>query len=360
MLDKHYLITFGEYSLKTSYFMAAFATTFLATAAHATTTNGVYVSAGGLADLTQTQHNRISGSSSQVGHAPGWGGDAAIGYGFGNGFRAEIEGLYLQTHVNRVSPLNAHGHSQAYGGLLNILYDIDLKEHFGLDVPVTPYVGVGAGYLVNNYNVHGPVRNITGTQGSFGYQGIVGAAFDTGVPGLQATVDYRMIGQTMSGDSYHDGDSHFDHRFNHTFNVGLRYAFNPAPAAPVSSPVVAAPAPTPARTYLVFFDWDKSSLTSSAKSVVASAAQATTHVAVTKIEVNGYTDNTSVHGGQRGAEFNERLSVRRAEAVESELVKLGVPKDSITIKGYGQTHQLVPTGPNTREVQNRRVEIILK
>lgn len=331
-----------------------------AVAAHATTVKGVYVSAGGFADLTQTQHSSIAGSSSQVGHAPGWGGDAAVGYGFGNGLRVEIEGLYMQSHINRVSPLNAHGHDQNYGGLINVMYDIDLKQHFGLDVPVTPYVGVGAGYLVGNYNVHGPVRDITGTQGSFAYQGIVGAAFDTPVPGLQATVDYRMIGQTMSNDSYHVDDSHFDHRFNHTFNVGLRYAFNSASAAPEAPPAVYAPAPAPARTYLVFFDWDKADLTASARQVVANAAANSGHVSLTRIEVNGYTDNSSIHGGERGAKFNEALSLRRANAVAAELVKYGVQKDIIDIRGFGETHPLVATGPNTREAQNRRVEIILK
>lgn len=74
--------------------------------AHADTINGVYVNAESGAVLTQTQHNRISGSSSQVGHTPGFEGEAAVGYGFGNGLRAEIEGDFFQTGINRVSPSN--------------------------------------------------------------------------------------------------------------------------------------------------------------------------------------------------------------------------------------------------------------
>lgn len=338
---------------------AAVAALGLVGSANASTITGPYVDIGAGADLTQTQHSRVSGSSSQVGHAPGFGGFGAVGYGLGNGLRFEVEGLYLQSHVNRVSPENAHGHNQTYGGLLNVIYDIDLKDHFGVNSIFTPYVGVGAGYLVDNYRVKSPVRSISGTQGSFGYQGIVGTAIDTGVPGLRATVDYRMVGETESRDSYHVNDSHFDHKFNHTFNVGLQYAFNTAPA-PVETPVsVAPPAPVAARTYLVFFDWNSAALTSSAKAIVERAATASTHVATTKIEVNGYTDNSSIHGGVRGAEFNQRLSVERAEAVEAELVAHGVAKSDIAIKGYGETHQLVSTGPNTREAQNRRVEIIL-
>lgn len=349
--------------MRNRFLLAGIAAVSLATvsAANATEITGPYVDLGAGAVLTQTQHSTTrGGSSSQVGHAPGFSGFAGAGWGFGNGLRAEIEGTYLQSHVNRVSPQNAHGHDQAYGGLVNVLYDIDLKDHFGLDVPVTPYVGVGAGYLVDSYNVHGPVRNITGTQGGFAYQGIVGASIDTGVPGLQATVDYRMIGQTMSKNSFHDGDSGFDHKFNHTFNVGLRYAFDTAPAAPQVAPVVAAPAPSPARSYLVFFDWDKYALSTTAKSIISGAAQASTHVQTTKIVVNGYTDNTAIHQDARGEHYNLNLSIKRADAVKAELIRDGVPAQFIDVHGFGDKNPLVVTAPNTREAQNRRVEIILQ
>ncbi|MDE8344536.1 MAG: OmpA family protein, partial [Acidocella sp.] len=72
------------------------------------------------------------------------------------------------------------------------------------------------------------------------------------------------------------------------------------------------------------------------------------------IEVNGYTDTSGT------PQYNQGLSVRRAQAVAAELVKDGVPQSAISIHGYGETHPLVPTGPNVREPQNRRVEIILK
>ena len=51
--------------------------------------------------------------------------------------------------------------------------------------------------------------------------------------------------------------------------------------------------------------------------------------------------------------------VKRARSVEAELIRNGVPASEIVIRGYGDSNPLVPTGPNTREPQNRRVEIIL-
>ena len=236
--------------------------------------------------------------------------------------------------------------------------------------PVTPFVGVGAGYLWTdeqvNYSYAGHSGSIRGTTGGFAYQGIVGAAFDTGIPGFQVTAQYRMIGQPGTfrngafNDSATNGNVNFDHRFNHLFMVGLRYAFDTAPPPPPPAPaVVAAPAPLPARSYLVFFDWDKADLTARARQIVAEAAQASTHVQTTRIEVNGYTDNSSAHPGPRGEKYNLGLSLRRANSVKAELVRDGVPATAIDIHGYGEAHPLVPTGPNTREPQNRRVEIIL-
>lgn len=347
-------------------FLAAIASVgIMAGSANATVTKGVYVNVGGTADLTQTQHATAAGQpSSQVGHAQGFGGNAAVGYGFGNGLRVEVEGLYLQSHVNRISPEIAHGHDQSFGGMANVLYDIDLKRNFGINSFVTPYVGVGAGYLVDQYNTHtnpsaSGITSIRGAQGSFAYQGIVGASFDTGVPGLQAFADYRMIGETMSKDSYSNFDSHFDHKFNHTFNVGLRFVFDTVTEEAPVAPVVI-PAPAPARTYLVFFDWDKYNLKPTAKQVVDKAAEASRHTAYTRILVNGYSDTSSARGGISGKEYNQKLSNIRAEHVADELVAHGVPSNQITVTGFGQSHLLVPTGPNVREPQNRRVEIIIQ
>ena len=130
-----------------------------------------------------------------------------------------------------------------------------------------------------------------------------------------------------------------------------------APPAPLPEPPPAALAPStpqapPAKTYLVFFDWDRANLTERARQIVATAAAASTQQ-TTRIEVNGYTDLSGTKA------YNQRLSIRRAESVEAELVRDGVAKNEISIHGYGESNPLVPTAPGVREPQNRRVEIIL-
>jgi len=136
-------------------------------------------------------------------------------------------------------------------------------------------------------------------------------------------------------------------------DIGLRLTFG-HPPLPLAAPVpIAAPAPAAARSYLVFFDWDKATLTDRAREIIREAAENSTHVQYTRIAVNGHTDTSGT------PRYNMGLSLRRAHAVAAELVRNGVPRNVIAIRGFGQTHLLVPTGPGVREPQNRRVDIII-
>jgi len=97
----------------------------------------------------------------------------------------------------------------------------------------------------------------------------------------------------------------------------------------------------------------RADLTDSARQIIREAAEHSTRVQYTRIEVNGCTDTSGTPA------YNQRLSVRRAQNVAAELVRNGVPRNAISIHGLGQTHLLVPTGDGVREPQNRRVEIII-
>jgi outer membrane protein OmpA-like peptidoglycan-associated protein len=141
--------------------------------------------------------------------------------------------------------------------------------------------------------------------------------------------------------------------YNHTFLIGLRYAFGVTPPPPPPAPAPAA-APAPARTYLVFFDFDSAALTDRAREIIAEAAANAPRVQSTRIEVTGHTDTVG------SAAYNQALSVRRANAVAAELERRGIPRSQMVITGRGFSQPLVPTGPNVREPQNRRVEIVLR
>ena len=352
--------------------------------------SGPYVSLGGGYDKLQSEYLHTNTPTSFIPGGPGtsgnarlrWGDgvttEASIGWGFGNGLRAEAEGFWTYDNVDSRpgSPIGGTttGNRNSYGGFGNILYDVDLGM-FGINAGgIMPYVGIGGGYEwthlapIYTANVDGTLDRIGGTEGSVAYQAIAGVAvpLHSIVPGLDFTVEYRYIGalndQAFSGRHYqpngvNEGNVGLSQEASHNVLVGLRYAlWQPAPPPPVAPPV-AAPPPPPveqARTYLVFFDWDRSNLTARARQIVAEAAQASTHVQTTRIEVNGYTDLSGT------AAYNDKLSVRRAKSVEAELIRDGVSAGEITIHGYGESNPLVPTAQGVREPQNRRVEIILK
>ena len=294
----------------------------------------------------------------------------SAGYGFGNGLRVELEGAYRGNRFEARNGWHNGFGSDNYGLFVNGLYDFDLDLG-----PVYPYAGAGIGYQWTA--VHGRTLQSTtnastlnlksGTDGSVAGQVILGAAFPVGVPGLSVTTEYRFLA-TFQDEKFKEttqfgtpGQAKLNDQYNHAFLVGLRYAFNTAPApeappppmAPAPAPV-AAPAPAPSRTYLVFFDWDKADLTGRARQIIAEAAQNSTRVQLTQIEVSGHADSTGT------ASYNLTLSRKRADNVAAELVRLGVPSNEIVIQAFGDSKPLVPTGANVREPQNRRVEIVLK
>ncbi len=308
-----------------------------------------------------------------------------LGYGFGNGLRAEVEGVYTNTrgsgYTGFTRGFNAQGGGtqQKYGPMFNALYDFN-----GLSPYIVPYVGAGVGILWLNDNFHianggtYTVGNTTATPGSvvatskatnsvFAYQAILGFSVPIpSAPGLAITADYRFLGtagnrtdattyvSTINGvHNQTGGRIQYGPTGDNIVMVGVRYNFGVAPPPP--PPIAPAAVPSPiSRSYLVFFDWDKYNLTDRARQIVAEAAANSTKVQYTKIEVNGYTDTSG------SAKYNMGLSLRRADTVAAELVKDGVPKAAIAIQGFGQTHLLVPTGDGVREPQNRRVEIIIK
>jgi opacity protein-like surface antigen len=353
---------------------------------------GIYIGAeGGFNIKTNPNVNNIVSNTpgglflntpnSSLSTGIGGAGVGALGFGFGNGLRAEVEGDYRGNSFSNTSATNrfnngvstgAGGNERLYGPMVNLDYDFN-----NLIPYVTPYLGIGVGYQwahLHNFATTGtgtlgaiaPTITSQDTRGSFAAQGIVGGAFDIpSVPGLALTAEYRIL--ALTGTRSYDaafstttggvtttrfGKFELGHDLNNTFLFGVRYNFGVAPPPPPPAPI-AAPAPAPARSYLVFFDWDKATLTERARQIIKDAADNSTRVQYTRIEVNGYTDTSGK------PQYNQGLSVRRAKAVAAELTKDGVPTSAIAIQGFGDTHLLVATGPGVREPQNRRVEIIV-
>ena len=373
----------------------SFAVVGLPLVASAQPVDGLYVGAGAGGNILQTEAVNRSRGPLNFGHGSDYKFDAgpivigSVGYGLGNGLRLELQGAYYDNKITRLK--NGGATLAGGGGLLqtssggteykegvfgNVLYDIPLNS-FGINAPVFPYVGLGAGYVHNQFsNGHveeigstsrGPVQYLrnTGQNDNLGVQGIVGLSYpvDAIVPGLAFTAEYRYMDEPLSRtykEQYYQrglkiGTSQkISDDANHSFLLGVRYAFNTPTPAPMQPPQAPTPMQQPARTYLVFFDWDRADLTDRARQIVSEAAQASTRVQFTRIEVQGNADRSGTPA------YNQRLSLRRAQTVAAELVRDGVPRTAIDIQAFGDTRPLVPTAPGVREPQNRRVAIILR
>jgi outer membrane protein OmpA-like peptidoglycan-associated protein len=324
-------------------------------AAQAQPVTGIYVGAG--AGVNYLQSSKDSGV--EISTDLGYVGVLSVGYGFGNGLRLEVEGNFRSNEGDRAdirvpgltSRVNLSGQVRSYGAMVNAIYEFALG-------PVQPYIGAGVGYIWQEMDVRGTTGGasvrLDDSEGAFGFQGIAGLAFPIpAVPGLAITAEYRFLGTT--GHEYRvagvTGGRYEADNYNHSILAGIRYNFGQA------APVAPAPAPVPqqvARTYLVFFDWDRADLTDRARQIIAEAAAAAPTVNTTRIEVAGHADRSG------SPAYNQRLSERRANNVAAELVRRGIARNLIAISAYGETRPLVPTADGVREPQNRRVEIVLR
>ncbi|TMJ61246.1 MAG: OmpA family protein [Alphaproteobacteria bacterium] len=106
------------------------------------------------------------------------------------------------------------------------------------------------------------------------------------------------------------------------------------------------------KVFLVFFDWDRDTITPEGRAIIGQAADAWRAGGNVTIQVTGYTDASGSAG------YNQRLSERRANNVASALAQAGVPRQAMVVSGRGKNDQRVPTADGVREPQNRRVEIV--
>ncbi len=108
------------------------------------------------------------------------------------------------------------------------------------------------------------------------------------------------------------------------------------------------------RSFLVVFDRNRADLTLRAQSVIDEAAQATTRVVVTRIEVAGPDDRNG------RARHSEGLSKRRVANIAVALIRLGVLRRAIIGPVFGNARFEAWTSDGVREPPKYRVEIVLR
>jgi len=101
----------------------------------------------------------------------------------------------------------------------------------------------------------------------------------------------------------------------------------------------------------VYFEFDKSSLTSKSIQTLKSAVDALNENSTIEVTLSGHAD-------ERGTrEYNLALGQRRAESVSDYLVLNGIKKSRITVKSFGEEKPLAYGQDEASYTKNRRVEI---
>lgn len=265
------------------------------------------------------------------------------GYKLDNGLKFEFEVAYRSNDFDFVFGQTAlfrgTGTVTSFSLMGNMLYDIDLGPGYSLSL------GGGVGTARIGFDA---APFLDDRDWVFAFQGLAELeAMVSDDVGIFAGYNYFEANNAFEGTFYVDAG--YDYKA-HTALVGVRFHFIEAEAPPPPPPP---PPPVAAKTFIVFFNFDKSDLTPEAQAVVAEAAAAFKSTGSVSIAVVGHTDTVG------SAAYNLPLSERRAASVKAGLVANGVPGDVISTSGKGFSEPLVPTGPGVKEPQNRRATIDL-
>ena len=143
----------------------------------------------------------------------------------------------------------------------------------------------------------------------------------------------------------------------------------PAPEAPKAAPApapAAAPAPAPAPVVApkpvattekvtfaadAFFDFDKSVLKPEGKAKLDDLVGKMGGINLEVIIAVGHTDSVGSDA------YNQKLSVKRSEAVKAYLVGKGVEKNRVYTEGKGEKQPVADNKTSEGRAKNRRVEI---
>src|SRR5712691_4916577 len=295
-----------------------------------------------------------------LGFHDGFNAGARLGFGW-EPWRIEEEFRYqtngAQWLVNGPFRSGARGDYTAAALMSNLIYDFRPAWF------VSPHIGAGIGAVqLDSTLTSGTLgRVITGSDWVLGYQAIGGVSYPIN-PTMTVEFDYRFLGTATphfrTGKNFVDGGipapgirvtSGYD---SHSLVASLIVRFGASPPPVAAPPVPPAPPPLARKVFLVFFDWDKDTITSDGMRIIQQAAAAFRAGAPVRIQVTGYTDRSGSPG------YNQRLSERRANNVADALSRLGVPRDEMAVGGRGENDNRVPTADGVREPQNRRVEIV--
>ena len=115
-----------------------------------------------------------------------------------------------------------------------------------------------------------------------------------------------------------------------------------------------AAAPPPVQRHTLYFKAGTAQFTDESAAQVESILQEAMQRAGGEIIIIGHTDSVG------GVDYNDRLSLQRAEAIREMFIERGFDPLRVDAAGRGEREPLYPTADGVSESRNRRAEIIVR
>ena len=309
--------------------------------------------------------------------------DGIVGYDFGV-FRLEAEGGYREADIDSFNAPQGFAVNSAFrapsgrydgaaGRTSNLSFMLNGLIDFGPDDGLQGFVGGGVGVARTKIRsgISSANDTLNDSDTGFAYQGLAGVRAPL-TRNIDAGLKYRFFTQpdvNLIGRAGQNLDTRFR---SHSLLGSLIFNFAQPEPAPVEEPYVAPPPPVAPQVtppppqpyqppvvtrqcntgpYIVFFELDKSDITSAASSVLDNAIASYRDCGNARVMLAGHTDRSA------SVRYNLALSQRRNASVQSYLTGRGISGGNITSEAFGESRPRVPTADGVREPQNRRVEI---
>jgi outer membrane protein OmpA-like peptidoglycan-associated protein len=138
--------------------------------------------------------------------------------------------------------------------------------------------------------------------------------------------------------------------------LSVQHHFLPPPPVVAEAPPPPPPPPAPpAKKKIVLrgvnFDFDKSNIRPDAQPILDEAISTLKEYKDITLSVDGYTDGIGTEA------YNQKLSVRRAQAVADYLAKGGIAASRMTVRGFGKSNPVASNDTAEGRAENRRVEL---
>ena len=129
----------------------------------------------------------------------------------------------------------------------------------------------------------------------------------------------------------------------------------PGPASSKGCPVEKVVVQITADFKNILFDYGKATIRSESDAVIVRAAGVMNEqISNSYFYIDGYTDNKG------SVAYNKKLSKARAQAVADALIRSGVDKSRVVVRGFGKDNPICDNKTDEGRQCNRRVEVVIR